>query len=160
MRLAAADAAQGRAVQAQQAVHLPGGVFIDAVLVMHQDIVGLPDMSGGLAAEAAHRRGQVEGPDGRAHGHMVIAGQVLKQHLRKGQYLKIREHGVHAHPLAAGVQQHGQGSAYRPYAHENRPEQQQAACVPEPGRLLHIVPLLSPGRRGPCAPALRRNGTP
>ena len=51
-------------------------------------------------------------------------GEILKDDFCKRQYLKIGEHGIHPHPLSAGVQQHPKGTAYCADRHKECPENQ------------------------------------
>ena len=60
--------------------------------------------------------------------------KILEKHLRKGQYLKIRQHGIHAHEPPAGVKQHTDGTTHCADAHKKCPENQNA-----PGRLIPRV---------------------
>ena len=53
-------------------------------------------------------------------------GKILKNHIRKGQHLKVRQHGVHAQALSAGVQQHRQRPRHGTQTDEQRPENQDA----------------------------------
>lgn len=62
--LPALDTAQRDVGNAQQAIHLLGGVFVGVPLMVHQYVVRLPDLSGSRLAEAADGRGQREHPDG------------------------------------------------------------------------------------------------
>ena len=55
--------------------------------------------------------------------------EVLKHRIRKGNHLKIRQHGIHTQGLASGVFQHGRRAAHGPQADEQRPENE-----PPPGR--------------------------
>ena len=89
--LSAADAAQARAPETQQTVHFLGSVPVNAVLVVDQNIVRLPDLPRRLGAEATHRCRQGEHPYGGADGHMVVFHQV-PVHRDNG-------HGPPVHPI-------------------------------------------------------------
>ena len=61
--------------------------------MVDKNIVGLADFSRRLRAEAAHRGGQGEHPDGRADRHVLIA--------RKVDGYRLNRHGPAVHPVAA-----------------------------------------------------------
>lgn len=77
----ALEGAEAGVGQAEEGVHLAGGVFVAAAGVVDEEVVGLADAAGGLHAEAADRRGQGEDPDRGADGHMVIGGKVERDRL-------------------------------------------------------------------------------
>ena len=63
----APDAAQTGVGKAQQPVHLPGGVFVNTVLVVDQNVIGLPDLPRRLRTERPHRRGQRKHKENSGH---------------------------------------------------------------------------------------------
>ena len=71
----ALDGAQAGVPQAEQGVHFRRGVFIAAAGMMDKDVIRLADLPRRLHAEAAHRRGEREDPDGRADGHVLVSGK-------------------------------------------------------------------------------------
>ena len=89
----ALEGAEAGVGQAEEGVHLAGGVFVAAAGVVDEEVVGLADAAGGLHAEAADRRGQGEDPDGGADGHVVIGGKVEPD--------RLDGHGPAVHPVAA-----------------------------------------------------------
>ena len=74
--------------------------------------------------------------------------KVLKQHIRKWKHLKIRQHGVHAHSLAGGIDQHPRCAGHGSQADEQRPENQKPPGGSIPGMsllvrfMIHFFPLI------------------